>query len=52
MNKRPTCQIPKCNGEGLIVFSGMIVCGECMTKFYYQEQKQLKEKMLNINRGD
>ena len=51
-NQRPSCQVLNCNGDGLLMFGGIIVCGKCMSKFHFQEQEKLKEQIININKGD
>lgn len=43
--KRPKCAREKCNNEAMILFSGKLVCGECLHRIN-QKQNDLFSKQL------
>lgn len=48
----PMCQIKNCENNGLVMFGGKVICGECYMKIYnkqMQEQKRLMEEIENDN---
>jgi hypothetical protein len=45
--KRPKCEFPGCNNEGLVMFYGKLICGECLVKIQKIKEKKKWEEIIN-----
>ena len=46
--ERPECVIKGCKEPALIICNNMLICGDCMLKFYESQQKKQTENMMEV----
>jgi len=44
--KQPICAVPGCENKAMIMFSGRLICGECLMKKHYEEQERVWKEFI------